>query len=165
MSQSTEQQTYEYGDVAARWARIDPSARISELAVIGSPGEWIGKSTIHPAVIEADVVAREFSRVHAGCERETVVGEGTLLMAGSHVGHDAILGKHCHLAPNVVIGGLAELDDHVHVGLGAVVLPKVKIGRNVIIGAGSVVTKDVPSGQVWAGNPAAYRKDVTRTVD
>lgn len=156
--------SYDYDDVDARWAEIDDTAKISEFAVAGSPGEWVGKPTVHPAIIGPGVVLREFSRVHAGCERPTVIGEGTLLMAGSHVGHDAILGRHVHLAPNVVIGGLAEIGDHSHIGLGASVLPKKTVGSNCIVGAGSVVTKDIPDGEVWAGNPATFRKKTERSM-
>ncbi|MCB0888341.1 MAG: hypothetical protein KDB38_02935 [Nocardioidaceae bacterium] len=86
------------------------------------------------------------------------------MMAGSHVGHDAILGEGVHLAPNVVVGGVVEIGDHSHIGLGAVILPHKKIGRNCIIGAGSVVTRDIPDGQVWAGNPAVFRKDTEREM-
>ena len=32
----------------------------------------------------------------------------------------------------------------------------IEIGRHAVIGAGSVVTKDVPDGEIWAGNPAAF---------
>lgn len=32
----------------------------------------------------------------------------------------------------------------------------ITIGDNVIISAGSVVTKDIPTGTVYAGNPAQY---------
>ena len=34
------------------------------------------------------------------------------------------------------------------------ILGNVIIGDGSIIGAGSVVTKNIPSGQIWAGNPA-----------
>jgi len=34
------------------------------------------------------------------------------------------------------------------------IMPGVKIGKNAVVGAMSVVTKDVPSYQVVAGNPA-----------
>lgn len=44
--------------------------------------------------------------------------------------------------------------DRVFLGAGSIVLPGVTIGSDVIVGAGSVVTHDIPSGQVWAGNPA-----------
>lgn len=32
----------------------------------------------------------------------------------------------------------------------------VTIGEDAIVGAGSVVTKDIPAGEVWAGNPARF---------
>lgn len=40
------------------------------------------------------------------------------------------------------------------IGTGAIILPGRTIGMHAIVGAGSVVTKDVPAGEVWAGNPA-----------
>jgi UDP-2-acetamido-3-amino-2,3-dideoxy-glucuronate N-acetyltransferase len=40
------------------------------------------------------------------------------------------------------------------IGSGAVILCDVEIGEGAIVGAGSVVTRDVPAGQVVAGNPA-----------
>lgn len=44
------------------------------------------------------------------------------------------------------------------VGAGAIILPRVKIGEGAIIGAGSVVTKNIPSYEIWAGNPARFLK-------
>jgi len=43
------------------------------------------------------------------------------------------------------------------IGAGCAILP-CNIGANSIIGAGSVVTRDVPAGEVWAGNPARCLK-------
>ena len=40
------------------------------------------------------------------------------------------------------------------IGSNATILGGITIGRGAVIGAGSVVTKDVPSRQIWAGNPA-----------
>ena len=40
------------------------------------------------------------------------------------------------------------------IGANATILCGIIIGENAMIGAGSVVTKDVPSGEVWVGNPA-----------
>lgn len=42
----------------------------------------------------------------------------------------------------------------VHVGMNTLIVKPVTIGEKAIIGAGSVVTKDIPSNEVWAGNPA-----------
>ena len=46
------------------------------------------------------------------------------------------------------------------IGAGAVILPNLTIGENAMIGAGSVVTKDVPSGEMWLGNPAKFYKKI-----
>ncbi len=47
-----------------------------------------------------------------------------------------------------------NVEDNVSIGSNATILGKVTIGKGSLIGAGSVVTKDVPSYQIWAGNPA-----------
>lgn len=46
------------------------------------------------------------------------------------------------------------IGSRVFIGAGSIVLPGVTIGDDVIVGAGSVVTRDIPSGKVYAGNPA-----------
>ena len=50
--------------------------------------------------------------------------------------------------------GRVEIGNRVFIGAGSIVLPGVSIGDDVVIGAGSVVTHSVPSGRVYAGNPA-----------
>lgn len=42
------------------------------------------------------------------------------------------------------------------IGAHAMILKGVTIGRHSIVGAGAVITKDIPDGEIWAGNPAAY---------
>ena len=42
----------------------------------------------------------------------------------------------------------------VSIGSNATILGDVVIGKGSIVGAGSVVTKNVPAGEIWAGNPA-----------
>lgn len=46
------------------------------------------------------------------------------------------------------------------VGADTLILKGVTIGEKSIIGAGAVVTKDIPDGEIWAGNPARYIKKV-----
>jgi acetyltransferase-like isoleucine patch superfamily enzyme len=47
-----------------------------------------------------------------------------------------------------------QIGDNVSIGSNATILGGITIGKGSIIGAGSVVTKDVPSNEIWAGNPA-----------
>ena len=42
------------------------------------------------------------------------------------------------------------------IGAGSTILPGITIGEDAMVGAGSVVTKDIPAGELWAGNPARY---------
>ena len=48
------------------------------------------------------------------------------------------------------------------IGAGSIILKGVTIGEHSIVGAGSVVTKNIPSHQIWAGNPAVY---IRNTID
>ncbi|MEW6103496.1 MAG: acyltransferase [bacterium] len=50
------------------------------------------------------------------------------------------------------------IENNVSIGSNATILGNINIGEGAIIGAGSVVTKDVPSHQVWLGNPARMIK-------
>ena len=54
------------------------------------------------------------------------------------------------------LGGVAPvtIGNNVFIGINAIILKGVTIGDNAIIGAGSVVTRDIPSNEVWGGNPA-----------
>lgn len=50
------------------------------------------------------------------------------------------------------------IEDNVFVGMNSIILKGVHIGERAVIAAGSVVTKNVPSGEVWGGNPARFIK-------
>ena len=43
-----------------------------------------------------------------------------------------------------------------YIGANTVICKPVTIGEGAIIGASSVVTKDIPSFEIWAGNPARF---------
>lgn len=47
-----------------------------------------------------------------------------------------------------------RIGNNVFVGMRSILMPGCRIGNNCIIGAGSVVKGNIPSGTVWAGNPA-----------
>jgi acetyltransferase-like isoleucine patch superfamily enzyme len=53
------------------------------------------------------------------------------------------------------------IHDDVFIGAHSLILKGVEIGKGSVVGAGSVVTKNVPSYEIWAGNPAKKIGDIT----
>lgn len=82
------------------------------------------------------------------------IGEGTKIDYNCHIAHNVNIGKHCLIIAGTIIGGSVTIGDNCYLGIGCMIRNKVKIGNNVTIGMGAVVTKDVPDGQIVAGNPA-----------
>lgn len=77
----------------------------------------------------------------AGCTR---VGNGNLLMANSHIGHDAQFGDECVLANNVMIAGHVVCGSHVNLMGGAGIHHFVTIGDYAYIGGAARIHHDVP---------------------
>jgi len=48
------------------------------------------------------------------------------------------------------------VNNNAFIGAHSTILKGVIIGENSIVGACSVVTKDIPSNEIWAGNPAKF---------
>lgn len=104
-----------------------------------------GKCYIYKNVF-FDRVAPE--RIHIG--KNVRITDGVRILTHYLDPRDA--GTHFRLGDVVI-------EDDVFIGVGAIICNSVSIGKGAIVGAGSVVTKDIPSYQVWAGNPAHYIKD------
>lgn len=149
-----------------RYARVHASATIHPRASIGDPPEhrgwwseelhdqYVNTGEAFQAVIRKHVRVGPFVTVDAGFKGETVVGDNTWLMTGVHVGHDTVIGSNCEISCWAGIGGHVRIGDNVRIGQNVCIKPFVRIGDNARIGQGAVVTKDVPAGEVWAGNPA-----------
>jgi UDP-3-O-[3-hydroxymyristoyl] glucosamine N-acyltransferase len=109
--------------------------------------------------IGENVEIGEGSVIHRGRWRDTEIGDGTKIDALVFVAHNVKVGRHCLLVAGCKLAGSVTVGDEAIVGLGALVIPGKTVGDRAIVGAGAVVTKDVPAGQVWAGNPARYIRD------
>lgn len=125
-------------------------------ALVGAPPEHREYRDTPGLAPHIDPLARieAFCTIDAGINEATSIGARTWLMKHTHVGHDAVIGERCELAPGCIVGGHVQIGDEVRVGMGAIFKPFVKVGDGARIGCGSVVISNVPAGEVWAGNPA-----------
>lgn len=106
---------------------------------------------------------------------EAEVGEGVILehYALGIVMHPQVtLGDRCRIYHHVTLasespigsGHRIILEEGVTIGAHSIVIGRgnktLRIGEGSILGAGSVLTKDIPAGEVWAGNPARKIRDL-----
>ncbi len=99
---------------------------------------------------------REFATIHraSSAGQSTQIGDHNLLMAYSHVGHDAVLGNNIIMANNVGISGHCVIEDNVNFGGMVGVHQFVTIGTMAMIGGFSKIVRDVPPYTIVDGNPA-----------
>ncbi len=82
---------------------------------------------------------------------KTVLGNDNLMMAYTHLGHDAIVGNHCILANSAAIAGHVLIEDHVTIGGLVGVTQFVHLGAHAYIGAGATIDKDAPPFTILVG--------------
>lgn len=130
---------------------------IHPTCVIGDPPEHRdyhqGDDYLRPEISDSALLDA-FCTVDGGLEEPTRIGARTFLNARVHIGHDAQIGADCEFGAGVVICGHVRVGDGVRIGGNSWVRPRITVGAGARIGGGSVVVKDVPAGEVWAGNPA-----------
>ncbi len=104
--------------------------------------------------------------------RKTFIGEG--VQFDTNYPEDITIEEGVTLTTRcVIVTHFVEIDDNEHrhysrgkviikrkayIGANTVICKPVTIGEGAIVGASSVVTKDIPSFEVWAGNPARFIK-------
>lgn len=52
------------------------------------------------------------------------------------------------------------INENVFIGGNSTILKGITIGNNAIVGASSLVSKNIPPGEIWAGNPARFIKKI-----
>lgn len=88
------------------------------------------------------------------------IGDDCLLSFGiTFLTHDGSIRTSHFQAPEYGLFsqfGRIKIGKECFIGCHVIIMPGVTIGDRCVIGAGSIVTKDIPAGEVWAGNPAQY---------
>nr|MDT0658405.1 acetyltransferase [Micromonospora sp. DSM 115978] len=142
------------------------------LVCVGNPRDYAARRRVVRRLgLPADryaAVVHPTAHVGAGSR----VGPGSVLLAGTVLTADVTVGAHVAVMPQAVLthddrvedyvtiasgvrlGGGAVLAEGAYIGAGALLREGVTVGAWSLVGMGSVVLRDVPAGQVWAGNPA-----------
>ena len=154
--------------------------------VLGSVSEWenysdasfviaIGNASVRERIANQMEGARWYTAIHPRAiisSLETIIGEGTVIMASAVVNPCSIIGKHCIINTSAVVEHDNKIEDYVHVSVGAKLAGNVFIGKrswigigasvknnlsicdNCMIGAGTVVAKTISESGTYIGVPA-----------
>ncbi len=139
--------------------KIHEDAWIAETAVIiGDVEIGAGSSIWYGCVVRGDI-----NSIRIG--RNTNIQDGSVIHVNSDRHGDG--GMPCNIGDDVVVGHMVLLHAcSVHsgafVGMRAVVMDEAIVESGAMVAAGALVTprKVVPKGQLWAGSPARYLRDL-----
>lgn len=107
---------------------------------------------------------------------EAEVGEGLVLehyALGIVLHPQVTIGDGCRIYHHVTLAAESAIGSehrivlgrNVTIGAHSVVIARsnttLTIGDGSVLGAGSVLTRDIPPGEVWAGNPARKIRDIS----
>lgn len=164
-------------DDASAWAERSPEAslitigekspRLAHTAFVAAGARLIGNVEVGPeASIWYNCVLRgDLNRIQVG--PRTNIQDGTVIhcdgpSAGHPAGYPALIGADVLVGHMAMIHG-AVLHDRAFVGMGAIVMDGCEIEGDAMLAAGAMLTpgKRIRSGQLWAGRPAKYLRDLT----
>jgi UDP-N-acetylglucosamine acyltransferase len=99
-------------------------------------------------------VFREHVTIHRSnkLQEDTVIDSNNFLMAGSHVGHNCMVGNHVILANGALLGGHVTVHDRAFVSGNCLVHQFVRIGTMALMQGGSAISKDLPPFTIARGD-------------
>ena len=110
---------------------------------------------------------------HVFIENEVIIGDRVTIKSGVQIWDGVVLEDDVFIGPNVTFTNdkyprakssfelqRTKIKKNASIGAGSIILGGVTIGENAMVGAGSLVTKDIPSGELWFGNPAQFVRKI-----
>ena len=119
----------------------------------------------------------ENCNICAGCyiENQVVIGNNVTLKNGVYLWDGVTVEDNVQIGANAnfindnyprakqpFILQQTLIKKYASIGAGATLKGGITIGEYAMIGAGSVVTKDIPSGELWVGNPARFVRKIDK---
>jgi UDP-N-acetylglucosamine acyltransferase len=136
-------------------AELGAGVRVDHFAVVGGDPQDLSfdPATASGTRIGERTVIREHVTIHRAAKagEHTVIGADGLLMAGSHVAHDCVLGDHVILANGCMLGGHVHVGDRAFVSGGVAVHQFCRIGGGALVSGNAVITEDVPPNALAHG--------------
>ncbi len=138
------------------WPNIDDGAFIAPTAaIIGDVTIGKGSGIWFNCVLRGDV-------------EPITIGENTNIQDGSVVhctrgGGKTIIGSNVTVGHKVLLHACI-LQDACFIGMGAILMDNVVVETGGMVAAGSLVTpnKIIAKGEIWAGNPAKFFRNLTQ---
>ena len=124
-----------------------------------------------PCYIGKNLTVGEHVSIGSMCHigRNVTIGNHARIQGSTYIADRTTVGSHVFIGPNSTIlndkyppSGHSskwtpvEIYNHAIIGGGCTVLPGAHLGERSVLGGGSVLTKPIPTGEVWAGNPATF---------
>ena len=111
------------------------------------------------------VLRGDVNRIRIGAR--TNIQDGSVIHVdsprpGRDGGHPTLIGSEVLIGHLTMVHGCI-LHDRSFVGLGSIVMDGCEIESNAMLAAGAMLTpgKRIPAGQLWAGRPAKYVRDLS----
>jgi len=128
-------------------SRLGSNNKIYPFAVIGMDPQdvsFAGETTW--LEMGDDNVIREYVTINRGTAKGggvTCIGNHTLIMAYTHIGHDCVIGDHSMLINAATLAGHVTVEEWAVVGALCPVHQFVRIGAHSYVGGGTTITQDV----------------------
>ncbi len=125
------------------------------------------------SLIDAGAVVSESAHIGRGAvifpgcyvSSSVQIGLNVAIVAGSTIGHDAVLADHAVISGHVNVGGGCTIGSESFIGMGSQIKENTRIGKSAIVGMGSVVCADIPDEVIAMGNPCRpLRPNLNRRV-
>ena len=139
---------------------VDRSPSVSSSSFVAPNASVIGNVNIGD---DASIWYGTVLRADKAASSSITIGKGSNIQDRSVLSGDITVGENVTIGHGALMSEKVSVGDNCLIGQGSVCSTGVTVESNCIVGAGAVVLPGttIPSGQMWAGNPAAFVRDCT----